>query len=238
MEQARILSVVVGLLAACTASTAATGGADDASVDTAPVDHRGFRYCEVLVGTIGDSTIHVDVYSTEGLNDCPDASWNQLDPAALKTQFAADMVILNGPRYWMLDSLAGSALQDTTVKALGGIEMRKAGAIDLPVTDVAAMSKPYVKHTIHRDSAFHFWANQLVYELVDPAGNAYAMQSYSVQKQPLTQTDLADLAKKLTLPAGWSFRTRVLTAEMVLTAIDGNATVVQDDLGNTYSLAK
>ena len=225
-------------LACFTSCASAPAASSDASADTAPVDNRGTRYCEVLVGTIGASTVHIDVYSTEGLNECPDAAWAAIDTTAIKTQFAADLVILNGPRYWTLDSLAGSALQDTTVQTLGGIAMRKAGAIDVPSSDVMAMSKPYLQHTIHRNSAFHFWANTLVYELVDPAGHVYDMQSFSVQNHAQTLANLPNLGASLTLPTGWTFRTRPLPAELVLTALGGDATVVQDDWGNTYSLAQ
>ena len=168
MKPAWICPLSFALLTACTGATP-TDSAADASSDATLVDHRGARYCEILIGKIATDNVHVDVYSTEGLNDCPDATWITQDPAALKTQFAADLVILNGPRYWMLDSLAGSALQDTTVVTLGGVAMRKAGMIDLPAADLVAMSKPYQQHTIHRDSAFHFWANQPVFELLDPA---------------------------------------------------------------------
>lgn len=237
VQNCSLLLACLGLLAACgTSSAVSNSPPNDATADSTPADHRGTRYCEVLVAKLGDSAVHVDVYSTEGLNDCPDTAWSQIDAAALKTQFAADLVVLNGPRYWMLDSMAGSMLQDATVSGLGGIEMRKAGAIDLPLADLTSMSKPYVQHTIHRNSAFHFWAKMPVYELVDATGQVYAMQSYSIQKQALTQADLATLDKKLTLAAGWSYRMRTLTTDLVLTAVSGDATVVQDDLGNTYSL--
>ena len=142
MQHFRMLCFVLSLVAACATPTPSTSGSADADGDTTPVDRRGSRYCEVLVGMISNTSVHIDVYSTEGLNDCPDAAWSQIDTTALKAQFAADLVILNGPRYWILDSLAGSTLQDTAVKQLGGIEMRKAGAIDLPSADVVAMSTP------------------------------------------------------------------------------------------------
>ncbi len=216
-------------------SSDATG---DASADATPVDIRGKRYCEILLGTLQGDNLHVDVYSTEGLNECPDAAWALEDTAALTSATASDLALLNGPRYWMLDSLAGSTLQDATVRTLGGIEMRKAGAIDLPAASVAAMSKPYLQHTIHRNSAFHWNAGQTVFELIDDAGHVYDMQSFSAQKKPLTEAALATLGTQLTLPTGWSFHTRTLTSDLLLTASDGNATVVQDDLGNTYSLAQ
>ncbi len=38
--------------------------------------------------------------------------------------------------------------------------------------------------------------------------------------------------------SGWSFRTRVLTAELDLKATNGTATVVQDDLATTYPMSQ
>ena len=51
-----------------------------------------------------------------------------------------------------------------------------------------------------------------------------------------TQTidTLAGLATKLKLPAGWSFASRTLTSNLDVTDVDGKATVIQDDLANTY----
>ncbi len=219
------------------AGAAADTIGDADAADTASPPLRDTRYCEILLGTIGTDTVHIDVYSTEGLNDCPDASWKLLDSATLKTATGVDVVLLNGPRYWMLDSLSGSALQDTTVKTFGTIDMRKAGQIDVPTAGMATLSKPYQQHLIHRQSAFHWLAGQPVYELHDADGHAYAMQSFSVQKQPLTVADLSSLAAKLTgLPTGWSYAPRVLDKDLDLLALAGDATVVQDELGNTYSM--
>lgn len=227
---------LAGALAGCVADGTSPDGTD-ADTDAA-VDLRGSRYCEILGAFLGDASVHVDVYSTEGLSDCPDTAWSAVDVAAVKATLASDVVILNGPRYWTLDSLAGSALQDTTVVGLGGLDMRKAGQIDLPGTDLVSLSAPYAQHVIHRSSAFHFAAGRVVYELTDDAGHVYDMQSYSVQRHAQDEASLPELGANLTLPEGWSFATRTLEQELVLTATDGDATVVQDDYGNTYSLAR
>lgn len=220
-----------------TSSSSASSSSSSGSGGAAPAELRGERYCEILLGTFSGSQLAVEVYNTEGLNDCPEDLWSKIDPAALKKETMADVVVLNGPRYWMIDSLQGSSLIDATTRTLGGIAMRQAGAIALPTSDLMTLSKPYTQHTIHRDTAFHFAAGKPVFELVDPANHVYDMQSYSVQTMPQTEASLADLGAKLTLPQGWSFRTRVLDADLVLTATNGNATVVQDDFSNTYSLA-
>ena len=236
MIQIRVLCLLLVGLTACS-SDAATPGDTDSDAGGL-VDMRGTRYCEVLGAFLGDASVHVDVYTTEGLNDCPDAAWAALDLGEIKTQLASDVATLNGPRYWTLDSLKGSALQDDTVVTFGGLDMRKGGVIDLPSTDFVSLSAPYAQHVIHRTSAFHFSAGRLVYELTDAEGHTYDMQSYNVQRHPQDEASLLELGANLTLPEGWSYATRTLETELVLTATNGDATVIQDDYGNTYSMAR
>ena len=63
------------------------------------------------------------------------------------------------------------------------------------------------------------------------------MQSWSRQIVPdLSQGDLVDLAPRLTLPAGWSYGSRVLSTTLVVQTEDHPATVLQDNLMNSYSM--
>jgi hypothetical protein len=63
------------------------------------------------------------------------------------------------------------------------------------------------------------------------------MQAYCVGvDKTLTEENLASLGSRLSLPEGWSFRTRVLEEELVVDTTDHLATVVQDELENTYTL--
>lgn len=240
----RSLSLALGLLAAGCSSSPATLSEGDASAKTdgaAPPDAsaeagaamRGTRYCEVLVGTLKDGNIHVAVYTTAGLSDCPEAEWAKLDEATLKAETMATLVKLNGPRYWMIDSLQNSMLLDPTVRSFGGLQMRQAGAIDIPLPE-AQQQAPYTTRTITRDSKFTFAAGKTVFELVDGAGRVYTMQSYSTQKVAQTEATLGALAGSLKLPAGWSFRTRTLDVDLVVQAVSKQATVVQDENDNTY----
>lgn len=67
-------------------------------------DMRGRRYCEILVSFAGSTQVRVGVYNTFGLNDCPQALWDEVDPAQVQSETAATAVILNGPRYWVPSS--------------------------------------------------------------------------------------------------------------------------------------
>ena len=63
------------------------------------------------------------------------------------------------------------------------------------------------------------------------------MQTWSQIKDPtLTEADLAGLATKLTLPAGWNYRVRTLTAPLVVATESNAAQVLQDNLENSYSM--
>ncbi|HZJ25741.1 MAG TPA: hypothetical protein VFF40_01790 [Acidimicrobiia bacterium] len=69
-------------------------------------------------------------------------------------------------------------------------------------------------------------------------GRVFVMQSYSLELDPtLTVADLAGLGDRLALPDGWSFSARTLDEDLIVTDIDGVATVIQDDLHNTYQLS-
>lgn len=221
------------LLLACVLS--ACGAAKDAA-DAGPGDVRNTRYCEILLGTLSGATdVNIKVYSTEGLNDCPESAWSQVNATQIMSQTGVDLVILNGPRYWTIDSFGDSMLLNTTPMTIGGIEMRQAGAISTTLGDAPSMEAPYTIHTIMRNSEFIWEAGKPVYQLVDPQGNVYTMQSYSLQKEPQQTIDtLANLGSVLTPPTGWSFRTMVLAQEIDAKAVNETAMVTQDDYGNTY----
>lgn len=208
----------------------------------APATHdttelRGTRYCEVLAGGLSGLHVALDVYNTIGLNDCPDAAWARLDVARIKAQLGAREVKLNGPRCWTLDAFVGSKLLDATAVEIDGLPMRKAGRLELPVSDALSAGKPYVRHTVRRDTIELFRGGKPVFELIDAGGSVYVMQSYSLQKVQQDLDSLATLGARLHLPAGWRFRTRTPAADLRVRTVDGHATVVQDDFENTYQLA-
>lgn len=215
-------------------TTGGTGGAGGGSVQNV----RGKRYCEVLVGHLDGTVVHLDVYNTFGLNDCPDDAWKALDPAKIKADQKADAVVLNGPRYWLMDAFENSKVIDTTPVAFGTLEMRLSGKVDVMLSEVMGGNKPYVTRTVARTTTFVYDAGKAVYELVDPQGKIYDMQSYSVQTVMQTEDSLKDLGATLKLPSGWKYRSRTLDAALSVTAVNGMATVVQDDDANTYQLSQ
>ena len=67
---------------------------------------RDRRYCEILVVRRAGLTLEADVYNTLGLNDCPPAQWAAIDAAKIKKERDALAVIMNGPRYFMMDRVS------------------------------------------------------------------------------------------------------------------------------------
>jgi hypothetical protein len=60
------------------------------------------------------------------------------------------------------------------------------------------------------------------------------MHAYAQTKDPnLSIDDLASLGERLALPEGWAYVTPKLERDLTLTA-QGSATVIQDELQNTY----
>jgi len=206
--------------------------------DTAPrliSDMRGVRYGEVLAVFLRDGGLHAEVYGTQMLNDCPQELWETLDAPTIAAEMGAAIVKLNGPRHWVLDGLGAKvAVVDPVFRDFNGLTMRRIATLDLG-TNPAAM--PYTERHVNRGAVFFFDAGKTVYELVAPDGKAYVMQAYCIGVDPtLTEDALPGLGARLALPEGWSYRTRVLEEELVVDTSASLATVVQDELENTYTL--
>ena len=68
-------------------------------------------------------------------------------------------------------------------------------------------------------------------------GATFIMQAYSVQNDAtLTAAGLAALGERLQLPAGATYRARTLDETLQVLTPTGDATVIQDELNNTYQL--
>jgi hypothetical protein len=64
------------------------------------------------------------------------------------------------------------------------------------------------------------------------------MQSYSQIRDPDQSIgDLRTLGRRIDPPPGWRYRARRLKRDLTVPAIGGKATIVQDELLNTYQLA-
>ena len=220
----------------------ADGGAD-AEPDEAPntpgsglVDQYGQRYCEILTVTLSDQGAAAEVWGTQGLNDCPQEPFDALDPAGIASQLGANLAVLNGPRYWVLDRIVANELAGTLQERdFGGIEMRSIATVELG--EGMGDRTPLTETSVARDTDFVFEEGREVFELTAPDGSVYVMQSYSIEVDPdLTAETLGSLGDRLELPEGWAFSSRVLREDLVVQDIDGIATVIQDRFRNSYQL--
>ncbi len=196
---------------------------------------RGVRYGEVLAMFLRDTGLEAEVYGTQMLNDCPQEQWQTLDADVIAKEMGAVFAKLNGPRHWLLDGLGTKvAVVEPVFRDFNGITMRRIAVVNLG-TDYSPGS--YVERKINRGAVFFWDAGKKVYELVNPDGLTYVMQARCIGVDPtISEESLDTLGNKLSLPAGWSYRVRVLSEELVVDTTAHVATVLQDEFENTYTL--
>jgi hypothetical protein len=198
---------------------------------------RGTRYCEVLVPareTVG-TALMLRVYNTQGLNDCPEAEWSALDAQAEAERLGVPTVLKNGPRFVAFDRI--SAEFDGSVETFQGLAMQLIATLELPSGVMPQDQAPYSEMVVHRTTEYVYIAGQPVFELISPDGRSYIMQTYVAEINPSGEmSGLASLGSQLTLPERWTFRVVVLEQDLHVATIDGQATVVRDNLENIYQL--
>lgn len=118
LKRASVALLAIGPLVALLA--ASTAAAEDAT----PGGASGIfddRYCEILTVERRALKLHVTVYNTIGLSDCPQAAWDAIDADALAHSLGVNAVIKNGPRHWTIDGIAGVAVLSRTRQPRSGI---------------------------------------------------------------------------------------------------------------------
>jgi hypothetical protein len=195
---------------------------------------RGARYCEILLTKKG---LNMAVYNTINLNGCPEDLWKKITVQSIKKETGSFFVHLNGPRYFLFDRIENASLINKKQRVFQGLAMHEAGVLHLNASDLFKRRSPYKTHEVARQTTWVYFAGKPVYELLSPTGEAYVMQSYSVQDIPQTEADLSTLGTRLKLPSGWTFKTGLLKKEAKVVAIDGKAIVTTDDFLNTYQKA-
>jgi hypothetical protein len=208
---------------------------------------HGKHHAEVLImkrsaqGAGGEG----DYFNSLGvIDDIPDdefdARFRALDPDALRSQHGGDAVRFNGPRRFLADRFTAEAFDGGRLSELGGIPMHKYGTFVVPDFDafIAGKQTPYRETVSRRTTTWFFDAGTQVYELLDPEGVVFVMQSASLMVDPRNTIDrLPTLGSRLSLPEAWQFRVRVLTEELVMRAAyddDPPNTIVLDELENNY----
>ncbi len=194
---------------------------------------RNARYCEIIPIVRDRFHLVATVYNTLGLNDCPADVWAAITEDSMKKPFGAITVLLNGPRYFLMDSITakGATKAGKKIEA-GGLSLTERASIDLGLFDM--LHRSYRETTIDRDTLYLFKAGSPVFMLEAPDGSRYVMQAYAqIVDKTLSYNDPPALSARLKLPSGWRYTTTVPEKDLIAGA-EGKATVVQDDLENTY----
>jgi hypothetical protein len=194
----------------------------------------GVRYGEVLLVHHDGTRFRADVWNTLGFNDCPADAFAEIDAAAVANEHGAVVALKNGPRQWTLDAIEASLRASAPTTKFGTLEMFLAATIDfgteLPVPGA------YLERRVARDTVFEWSAGTPRHELRDDSGQVFVMQALShAVDDTQTPSTLAGLASRLQLPEGWTFTSHDGAAALrLLSDAEGVATVVQDELANTY----
>lgn len=230
-----LLAVATPTLAQDAAPASTPAPAGTAAPAGVPTDLRGTRYCEIIPVYRDGLSFRLEVYNTLGQNDCPPDVWNAIDPKALAKELGAFEVVMNGPRFWVMDRIiATGTTRDGTTKTFDGLEATQRAALSLPFRDILFGSRPYSVKTVNRETTYLYEAGKPVHEITDDEGQVYVMQTFAeIVDKTLSMDDLAGLGARLKLPDGWSYSTRVLDTDLELTA-KGEAFLIQDELQNSY----
>lgn len=198
-------------------------------------DWRNLRYAEIIPVFKSGTKLYMEVYNSIGSNEVPQGLWDKLDAGMMAKEYGAEKVILNGPRYWVINHLeARGETENGKVVNFGGIEMTLRATLNSSIFTGAVGSKLYTENEVERETTFHYYKDNMVYELTSPTGEVYRMQSYGLMKDPnLTIERLENLGDRLTLPEGWTYNARTLKENDTMIA-NGIAYVINDDLGNSY----
>ena len=194
---------------------------------------RNARYCEIIPIVRDGLHLVATVYNTLGHNDCPAKIWGGITEDAMKQRFGALMVLMNGPRFFIMDEItaSGASASGKTID-VDGMGLTERASIDLGLFDL--LHRPYRETTIDRDTVYRFNRGARCSCSKDPTAAAMSVQAYAqIVDKTLTYDDLPALGAKLKFPSGWRYSTTVPQQDIVAGA-KGKATVVQDDLDNTY----
>ena len=195
---------------------------------------RGTRFlgAAAFVGKGKNARSHM--HASAGVMDIPaDFKWAP-DPARLARELEVDMFTPNQGRIWTFDE---GEVQGGYIVEFDGVKMCWIG--EMVAQDVVEHfhGPAYVPALIYRLTRWTWHAGKPAHILREPNGPTWAMQEMTTDVDPtLTIDNLDQVGKKLKLPPGWTFETKVLTQDLLLDTMkcDGWAPIIRDDLHCTY----
>lgn len=197
---------------------------------------RDYRYGEILNLFHSDERGHwADVWNTMMLNDCPPAAFKAIDLQAFAKETGSLMAIPNGPRFWIWDAIEAPPNPEPLLCRAGELDMSLVATLEIGDGPLDRLS--FTDRSVARDNIWEFAAHAPRFYLHGPDGIHYVMQAYATYvDETLTLNDLADLGANLHVPDGWHYAVDLdpATTLRVDCGPEKMATVLQDDLGNSY----
>jgi hypothetical protein len=204
------------------------------------------RYIEIFVigGDPLKGQLRGNVYNTTAIpgwdlktnkDAAPDAYVQGIDKEAIKKEFNAYAVAINGPKLWMLDDID---IPLGTNREFNGKQIPWCAELHLTPEALLTMGKEgYKPTTSERKSKFEYKKGTQVFLIDDADGTTWIMKGmqigilaqYTYDQYVANQ---ATMYKKL--PAGWKVRTRVLDQDLILIPAAGVATIMPDEFFNVY----
>src|SRR5512143_313623 len=89
---------------------------------------RNARYCEIIPIVREGLHLKATVYNTLGLNDCPASAWNAITEDAMRQRFGAVTVLMNGPRFFLMDQITTKSGETIEVD---GLQLTGRATIDI-----------------------------------------------------------------------------------------------------------
>lgn len=208
----------------------------DSATVTSYTNLTGVRYCEYLLTCKTAEGPKTNVYFTTGLNDEADpmdtcGNFIKTDAEALKAEYGVDGVFKNGPRGWLMGAIE---VPTGIVRNFQGVKAVWESTLQGDPSTIK--STPYTSSVVARDSSMVFPAGKPLFILNDPESNSsWVMKSWSEIVDPsVGYEQLSTLGERLKLPKGWSYHVYTPAKDLTISAIKGNAHIIQDELLNTY----
>lgn len=193
------------------------------------------RYCEIFgIGPQdGQGNYEIQVFNTVGINLCPDAKWTAINLTTVASANGWSGAVRNGPRFWVMDQIRGKT--PPAPVTFGELPMRRVAILRIP-----GQPDDFTPFQIERRTQWIFRKGRTVRELIAPNGRRYVMQAYTTNvDSSLTEDKLDDIGSnpQANIPEGWTFRTRKLRHQLVMSA-NGTATILRDGLKSVYQQLK
>lgn len=193
---------------------------------------HGQRYCEIVY-----SKDYMDfyVYSTHSVNQCPQPWWKTLNQKVITKHLGASYVFLNGPRIWVADEI--SNFNPSKKVTINGANLPQVASFHSNLQSLLKRHGPFVDYEVKRPQIYHFHAGSKIYELVNPKGQVYVLNSISLKHRTQSLEHLEQLASQIKFPQGWKFKSGTINSELKLGPTNQDIHVVMDEFDNTYQMA-